>query len=734
MATGAIIARIISQYSDKGSKAAQKDIAKMGKSFDQFAKKAAIAFAAVGVIAIKVGKDAVQAAMDDQKSQVLLANSLRNTVKASDATIASTENYITLLQKQVNVADDELRPALARLTAATGSIEAGQQLLSTALNVSAQSGADLASSSDAIIKATKGQYKSLGLLVPQLTTSTIKSKNFAKALGEVDAATVGAAGKRAGTLEYRLKGLQIAYGEVLETLGYALIPVIQNFVDIITVKVLPVLEAWIATNKDKLAKGLDTLLTQIPDLIIVMFNFFDFIQRNLKTLEILGALMIDIWVTAKVISGVMAITAAVNILTAAFTRQAVAGTAAGTATAFATGGTSALAAAAGLAAFTTGALVAFKELSKINGSNSEAAKSTDIYWGNVYDSAKATVKPVATIYDFTNKGLKLTAKQLKAQADQILSEKELARLKAMGVVPTSEVDPIQLEAIRLNLIKEQNLAQKAMYDQLLANYEAHNRLNIAAQRYADILMIIADNKITETEIALLASKWGATNIEVLKYIASVTGNINLGSGWDAAGLAAGDGWKQALKDVNAYLDAVGKANFVSKANVPTTTTTAPTNGPDIASLQQNAAALAAQTTKIYTLIDKINNTVKAEYSNPVIPGTGLLDLTAPQNAASARMQAQADAYFAANPNLDPLTGLPRMANGGIVNSATLAMIGESGPEAVIPLSQMGSMGTTVNVTINGSVTSASDLTETIRNGILRGQTSGRGITTRVLDL
>jgi LysM repeat protein len=47
-----------------------------------------------------------------------------------------------------------------------------------------------------------------------------------------------------------------------------------------------------------------------------------------------------------------------------------------------------------------------------------------------------------------------------------------------------------------------------------------------------------------------------------------------------------------------------------------------------------------------------------------IPGsastsTGLLDLTKPENAASARLQAQADAYFAANPQLDPLTGKPK---------------------------------------------------------------------------
>jgi hypothetical protein len=47
----------------------------------------------------------------------------------------------------------------------------------------------------------------------------------------------------------------------------------------------------------------------------------------------------------------------------------------------------------------------------------------------------------------------------------------------------------------------------------------------------------------------------------------------------------------------------------------------------------------------------------------LIPGTGMLDLTLPQNAASARLQAQANAYFAANPNLDPLTGQPRTVIG-----------------------------------------------------------------------
>jgi hypothetical protein len=46
--------------------------------------------------------------------------------------------------------------------------------------------------------------------------------------------------------------------------------------------------------------------------------------------------------------------------------------------------------------------------------------------------------------------------------------------------------------------------------------------------------------------------------------------------------------------------------------------------------------------------------------------------------------------------------IPMLAQGGIVNQATLAVIGESGPEAVVPLNRMGEfgMGGGNNVTIN----------------------------------
>lgn len=59
----------------------------------------------------------------------------------------------------------------------------------------------------------------------------------------------------------------------------------------------------------------------------------------------------------------------------------------------------------------------------------------------------------------------------------------------------------------------------------------------------------------------------------------------------------------------------------------------------------------------------------------------------------------------ANPNLKPaiervLSGIPELAMGGLVTSPTVAMVGEAGPEAVIPLSKVGQMGATYNITVN----------------------------------
>lgn len=168
MAIGAVVARIITQYSDKGSKAAARDINKLGKSFDKFAGKVAksfgIAAAASAAFAVKIGIDSVKAAIADEKSQALLANSLRNTTGATDAAIAATESYIDQVQRAFGVIDDELRPALAKLTGVTGDIASAQGLLGVALDLSAGAGIDLTAAVSAITKASQGSFGALSKL------------------------------------------------------------------------------------------------------------------------------------------------------------------------------------------------------------------------------------------------------------------------------------------------------------------------------------------------------------------------------------------------------------------------------------------------------------------------------------------------------------------------------------------------------------------------------------------
>ena len=65
--------------------------------------------------------------------------------------------------------------------------------------------------------------------------------------------------------------------------------------------------------------------------------------------------------------------------------------------------------------------------------------------------------------------------------------------------------------------------------------------------------------------------------------------------------------------------------------------------------------------------------------------------------------------------------IPKLAKGGIVTQPTLALIGEAGPEAVVPLNKMGGMG---GVTINieaGLVSTPDQVGQQIIEAIQRAQ-------------
>lgn len=526
MALGAVVARILTQYSDKGSKAARKDILKLGKQFDDFAAKTAKAFgiaaAAVGAFAIKVGKDAVQAAIADQKSQALLANSLRNTVGATDAAIASVESYISNLQLQVGVADDELRPALSRLAAVTGDVASAQQLLGLALDVSAFSGSDLGTASQAITKALQGNFRTLQKLVPSISTATTKSKDFAAILAEVQKATSGAAATRAGTLEYRLNILRIRYGEILETLGYKLLPIIEKFADVIDKKVLPQVEAWIATNGEKFVTALSAASQAVIILVTNAIALSDWIANNMGVVKTMAGLIAGLFITSKI----AAFATVLGKLTAAFVALRTAAGGAAVATAFATGGASVGSAAAALALVGgTAAIIGLKvagnkarakkkELEKGLAGYTGAPGASDIA-GLAGMGTKTKKVKTPTVVTGDNKGLidlfnnlnKVTAaekKSAKAKEELTKRQQKYNKLLAdMGIKTTEQQDAITQFAIRSNLLK-----QAAITGSPLTSIGSPTPMNMAtAGMNNPITVNVQGSVITEKDlISLIASE------------------------------------------------------------------------------------------------------------------------------------------------------------------------------------------------------------------------------------
>jgi hypothetical protein len=263
---------------------------------------------------------------------------------------------------------------------------------------------------------------------------------------------------------------------------------------------------------------------------------FKTIADNMTTFKIFAGILTGLFVGTAVFNGVKALIGIITLLTGAFTKQAVAGTAAGVATAFATGGTSAIAAAVGLGAFTVAATATFIAIDKLTDGLDSNTKAVEKQSGVVFEHLKDLKRlGVATAKaNLINKKATTTLTNLtKKTKEQIKSDKALAALKKLGVKPTTEKDPIQLEAARLLLLKQVNIEEQNKVKALIENADAQMRVNENAQRYADLLQVLSDQTISSEEVSVLAAKWNVTTGQVLEYIARIyaasTTDINDGA-------------------------------------------------------------------------------------------------------------------------------------------------------------------------------------------------------------
>jgi hypothetical protein len=293
MATGAVIARIVSQYSDKGSKEAAKDIKRLGQNIDNFGRKATRAFglasAATVGFATKLGVDAVQGAIADQKQQAALAVALRNTAGATDEAIKANEAYLDSLELQVAIDNEQLIPALQTLVTGTGNLARSQQLLSLATDVSAASGKDLGAVSMALSRAYNGNFAALTKLGIPLDKAALKTKDFNAITADLAKTTKGQAAAAANTFAGRLEKLRLQLAQSADKVGYALLPALTKLVDKISKDVVPALEKFIRLNGNDLVKAFDGSIIVIERAAKAMVDIAKFVDRFHIALTILAS-------------------------------------------------------------------------------------------------------------------------------------------------------------------------------------------------------------------------------------------------------------------------------------------------------------------------------------------------------------------------------------------------------------------------------------------------------------
>ena len=236
----------IKQVND-GMGGLKTQVSSLMPSFKTMAIAGAAAFAGVAAFATK----AVQAAAEDQKSQALLAKQLQTTFGASDQLIASTERLIATQQLLTGESDTNLRAALGSLTRATGDYSKATGLLSLAQDIASQTGADLTAVSLSLGKASLGNFTALKKLGVPIDENVLKSKDFQKVLESLTATFGGASATAADTFSGRLKIIRGQFGEIVETVGAALLPYLDKFAKFLTDNVAPAVSRVTSVIGDK---------------------------------------------------------------------------------------------------------------------------------------------------------------------------------------------------------------------------------------------------------------------------------------------------------------------------------------------------------------------------------------------------------------------------------------------------------------------------------------------------
>lgn len=335
-----------------GLKKAETSTQSFGDKATEFGKKAALAFAVAGTAVLAFAADAVKAAAQDEAAQQKLADTIKATTDATATQVKGVEDYITKTSIAVGVTDDQLRPAFGRLVRSTKDVDEAQRLLNLALDLSVATSKPVETIANALGKAYDGNTTALGKLGLGLDSNLIKSKDNQAIIESLEKTYGRFAEGAAETAAVKFERIRIATDEAKESIGAALLPVVEQLMDYVIETVVPNLESFINA-----LTGKGSLTEATKDGTEGAYKFGEQVKKVFSTivdlkdeLLLVGKVIATIFVASKIAAGVQATVALIKTLTTAYAALRNTALAAAIASRFAANPFLGLAAAAGIAA------------------------------------------------------------------------------------------------------------------------------------------------------------------------------------------------------------------------------------------------------------------------------------------------------------------------------------------------------------------------------------------------
>lgn len=213
MAKTDLSVKIGAEYVGKAAFAkAEKSVKRLGKQ---------VAALALGGSVLNFGRNSVKAFYESEKSAKALYGTLNNLNLAYRRD--DVNKYIDKLSLATGIVDETLTPAFQQFLLTTRDITKSQQLLSTALDISAGTGYDLGTVTKSLSAAYAGNKASLGKMQLGLSRAQIEANDFKTILKALNSIFAGQAVEAASGYTGQIDKLNVAIDQLKENVGKGLV-------------------------------------------------------------------------------------------------------------------------------------------------------------------------------------------------------------------------------------------------------------------------------------------------------------------------------------------------------------------------------------------------------------------------------------------------------------------------------------------------------------------------------